>query len=400
MIERHLASVLKREALRNPVVVLTGPRQSGKTTLVRACFEDLAYVSLERPDLRRHALADPLGFLAGLPRPVILDEVQRAPALLSYIQVEVDEHASPGRFVLTGSQNLLLMEGVSQTLAGRLALLELLPFSLAEILGQPPLDLSTLGRPAAGGSAGTVPAEGLWETLWRSAYPPVHDRGLDPVRWLGDYYRTYVERDLRDVLKVMDLDAFDRFVRLTAARTAGELSLSSLAEDVGISQPTARHWLTALQAGGLLFLLPPHRENFRKRLRKRPKIHFLDAGLVCYLLGIDSPATLARHPQRGAIFESFVVAEFVKARVHQGREPRLFHWRDATGHEIDLLVEDGPRLVPVEIKSGATVADDMLRSLLWWRSLPGNPHREGVLVTGGAVKGMREGVSLLPWHLG
>jgi len=378
-----------------PVVTLLGPRQSGKTTLVRRVFPDHGYVSLERPDRRVAATVDPLGFLSTLPGSVILDEVQRTPDLLSYIQVAVDEDDRPGRFILTGSQNLLLMQNISQTLAGRTALLRLLPFSVSELLDRPSFEL----QPASGERSGMPPSRGLWETLWQGFYPRIHDKQLDPTRWLADYHRTYVERDLRDVLKVMDLDAFERFVRLAAARTGTELNLSDLGADAGISQPTAKSWLTALRIGSLITLLPPHHDNYRKRLRKRPKLHFLDAGLVCYLLGIHDSRVLASHPLRGAVFESYVVSELVKSFEHVGVDAPLYHWRDATGHEIDVIVDLGARQVPVEVKSGQTLASDATDGLRYWTGLPGNSNQGGVLVHGGSEGGNRHGYNILPWYL-
>ena len=313
MIPRHLTPALRHAAETWPVVTVTGPRQSGKTTLVRAVFPEHRYVSLEAPDVRERARSDPRGFLAQADR-LILDEIQRAPDLLSYIQGLVDDDDRPGRFIVTGSQNILLMESVSQTLAGRTALLRLYPFSLAELRGQPPLDPFTLDQNALPGPAPDAPPpDSLWETLVAGFYPPVHDRGIPPGDWFADYFRTYVERDLREVMRVGDLRAFETFVRLAAARTASELNLNSLAGDAGVAQPTVRRWLTALETGYLAATLPPHHSNYRKRLRKRPRLHFLDTGLVCYLLGIRDGVTLERHPLRGAIFESFVASELIKA---------------------------------------------------------------------------------------
>jgi predicted AAA+ superfamily ATPase len=396
MFRRTLAEELVSAAEKLPVVTLTGPRQSGKTTLVRQVFPDHDYASLERPDERARALADPLGFLDHFKGNVILDEVQRAPDLLSYIQVAVDEDDRPGRFVLTGSQNLLLMEGISQTLAGRTAILHLLPLSVAELLGRPtlrPEDLDTRPPEAA------PPVPGLWTSVWKGFFPRIHDKDLRPDRWLADYYQTYIERDLREVLRVLDLDAFDRFVRLTAARTGQELNLSGLATDAGISQPTAKEWLTALRVGFVITLLPPHHASFRKRLRKRSKLHFIDTGLACYLLGIYDAATLERHPLRGPIFESFIVSELTKGFLNSRREAPLFFWKDATGHEIDILIDLGSRLLPVEVKSGLTVPEDGFDSLRWWTELPDNTNKKAVLVHGGTSSYKVHDVTVLPWFL-
>ena len=318
------------------------------------------------------------------------------PELLSYIQVAVDENPASGQFILTGSHNLLLMERISQTLAGRTAVLHLHPFSLSELTGRQALVQD--GRPFAH-DVDSPPYLELWDLLWMGLFPRIHDRGLDPGRWLADYIRTYVERDVRDVLRVMDLSAFQRFVRLVAARTGTELNLSELADDAGISQPTARSWLTALQVGFLVTLLPPHHTNFRKRLRKRPKLHFLDTGLACHLLGIRTPEMLRNHPLRYALFESFIVSEMIKGFEHAGLEAPLFHWRDASGLEIDIIVDQGDRLLPIEVKSGATITSNSLRGLKRWTGIPSNPNKEGVLVYGGMQSSRRGLLNIRPWFL-
>ena len=397
MLRRHLTSTLQAAAAANPVVTLTGPRQSGKTTLVRALFPAHRYISLERPDVRLRAIEDPAGLLASGER-LVLDEVQRAPDLLSYIQVLVDEDSRPGRFILTGSQNVLLMESVSQTLAGRTAFLRLYPLSLAELQGWPALDVERLDQPMK--TPLKRPSTGLWETLHRGFYPRIHDRGLDAQEWLADYLRAYIERDLREVAQVADLRGFERFVRLAAAQTGRELNLTALAGDVGVSQQTAKRWLAVLEVGYLATTLPPHHANYRKRLRKRPRLHFLDTGLICYLLGIRDAEMLANHPLRGAIFESFVASEFVKSFASLRQEAPLYFWRDATGHEIDILVDAGDRLIPVEVKSGQTFASDTLSSIAWWTALPGNPNAGGVLVHGGEEGYVCKGVQVRPWFLG
>ena len=397
MLRRHLTEALCAAAARNPAVTLTGPRQSGKTTLVRALFPDHLYLSLEAPDVRTRAIEDPWGFLAQGDR-LVLDEIQRAPDLLSYIQVLVDEDGRPGRFILTGSQNILLMESVSQTLAGRTALVRLYPLSLAELLERPPVDAEDLDKDDAGRSA-AVPDRSLWKTLVDGFYPRIHDRGLPAGPWLADYIRTYIERDLREVTQVSNLRSFERFMRLAASHTAQELNLTALASDAGVTQQTARRWLAALEIGFLATTLPPHHASYRKRLRKRPRLHFLDTGLVCYLLDIRDAATLERHPLRGAIFESFVVAELTKSFAAQRRDPPLYFWRDATGHEVDVLIDAGGRVIPVEVKSGQTVAADAVDGLVWWTSISGNPNQGGVLVHGGTERFRFKGVRVLPWFL-
>jgi predicted AAA+ superfamily ATPase len=376
-------------------VTLTGPRQSGKTTLVRAVFPEYAYASLEAPDLREYALADPRGFLGTFPGPVILDEAQRAPDLFSYIQVLVDEEGQAGRFVLTGSQNFLLLRSVSQSLAGRCAVLHLLPFSLSELSQRPPLPLAGLGRgPLAAGRT----FAGHWtEAAFRGFYPRIHDRGLDAAEWLGNYYRTYVERDVREIVNVADLEAFGRFVRLAAGRNGQLLNLSSLATDCGITHTTARRWLSILETSFLVALLRPHHRNFSKRLVKTPKLYFLDPGLLCYLLRIRSPDDLRLHGARGAVFESLVVSEFLKSCYHAGAEPNLYFWRDSSGHEVDVVLDWGADLVAVEIKSGETVTPDFLAGLDRWRGIVDDPGAPAALVYGGTQPQARHGVEVLPW---
>ncbi|MCY3956084.1 MAG: ATP-binding protein [Nitrospira sp.] len=400
MLRRHLTQALKAAAATYPVVTLTGPRQSGKTTLVRALFGEYRYLSLEAPDVRARAIQDPRSFLTQADR-LILDEIQRVPELLSYIQVLVDVDSLPGRFILTGSQNLLLMESVSQTLAGRTAFLRLYPLSLSELRESPPFDPLNLDRTRrkTTGRKRRLPRKGLWDTLLDGFYPRIHDRGIPAGEWLSDYFRTYVERDLREVMQISDQRSFERFVRLAVAHTAQELNLTMLASDVGITQQTAKRWLTALEIGFLATTLPPHHANYRKRMRKRPRLHFLDTGLICYLLDIRDAGTLERHPLRGAVFESFVVSELVKNFAATRRDPPLFFWRDATGHEIDVLIDTGERIIPVEVKSGQTVAGDAVDTLAWWTSIPSNPNQGGVLVHGGEESFDFKGFRVLPWFL-
>jgi hypothetical protein len=379
-INRTAEKTFKSLVQQYPVVAVTGPRQSGKTTLVRHSCPDKPYVLLEDLDTRQFAQDDPRGFLAQYPHGAILDEVQRCPDLLSYLQGIVDRDPRPGLFVLTGSQQFSLLSGLSQTLAGRVALLPLLPFSLG-----------ALHR------AQRVP-ETLAQLLWQGGYPPIYDRGYEPAVWFANYVRTYVERDVRQLINVRDLSTFQRFLRLCAGRCGQLVNLSSLAGDCGITHNTAKAWLTVLEASYLIYLLQPHHRNFNKRLVKTPKLYFLDSGLAAWLLGVQHSGHLTSHPLFGALFESWVVAEILKARWHAGREPNLYFWRDRSGNEVDLLVDQGAQALPIEIKSGQTVVADFLRPIKRWQELVGDFSGPATLVYGGQALQKRSDCSVIPWR--
>jgi len=396
MIPRHLKPTLNKAARQYPVVSLTGPRQSGKTTLVREAFPRHQYVSLETPEQRTFALEDPRGFLEQFTGKVILDEVQRAPDIFSYIQGIADDRHEAGQFILTGSQNFLLLHHISQSLAGRCATRHLLPFSRAELARQPMADLATLGK-AAPKTNGMTPARNLFETLFTGGYPRIFDKHLDPQDWLRNYYQAYIERDVRDILNIGDLETFGRFLRLCAGRCSQLLKLSSLAADAGVSHTTARRWLSVLEASFLVYLLRPHHKNFNKRLVKSPKLYFLDSGLLCYLLRIRSPEDLRIHASRGAVFESWVVSEIVKNYVHRGLEPDVYFWRDSSDHEIDLVIERSDGSVPVEAKSGETFGSDFLDGIRYWKELTGRKDQPAALVYGGQTSYMREDVAVMSW---
>ncbi|MBI5510413.1 MAG: ATP-binding protein [Deltaproteobacteria bacterium] len=384
MIERDLRAVLKASARKYPVVTLTGPRQSGKTTLCRAAFPKKEYVTLEALDVREYATQDPKGFLAEHRAGAILDEIQHAPGLLSYLQGEVDDNPAPGRFVLTGSQHLAFTAAVAQSLAGRTAVLTLLPASLKELRRFP-----------------KHPDE-LWATVWAGGYPRIHDRHVPADRWLADYLTTYVQRDVRQVLNVGDLQAFTTFLRLCAGHTGQVLNLSALGGDCGVSHNTARAWLSVLEASYILFRLPPWHRNLKKQLTKAPKLHFFDSGLACHLLGLRQPSDLVHHPLRGALFESFVVAEAYKARVNHGLAPDLFYFRDHKGLEVDLVVESPSAVVLAEVKSGETVADDFFAPLRRVSSMfeakGGRATPECRVVYGGAKGQRRSDVRVVSWR--
>ena len=392
MIRRHISAALKKAASKYPVVAVTGPRQSGKTTLCMKLFKDYAYVNLEKPDERRFATEDPNGFLARFKKPVIFDEIQRAPELFSYLMPIIDSNKKPGRFILTGSQNFLLMESISQTLAGRCAIFHLLPFSLREITGNSIFDVLSF---ASKDHIHKPESFSLAEHLHKGGFPPVYDRGYSSFDWFGQYTQTYLERDVRTLLNIGDIETFERFLRLCAGRAGQILNLSSLASDCGISVMTAKRWISVLKASFTVSLLRPHYKNFSKRLIKSPKLYFYDTGLLCYLLGIRNADELLSHSMRGAIFESFIVSEITKACFNTGVEPPIYYWRDSTGHEIDLIIEKREKLLPVEIKSGCTIASDMFQNLKWWLQLSG--MKEAALVYGGDDQYIRESIKVCPW---
>lgn len=396
-IPRHLAAVLRTAAAEFPVISVTGPRQSGKTTLLRRHFPDYAFVSLEDPQERAEALEDPRGFLARFPGPLILDEAQHAPDLFSYIHLAVDDDPSLGRFVLSGSQNFLLMRNITQSLAGRVRVTHLMPFSRAELARSPIRSTAEFVSGRTDAPADEIHAERWTEEAVRGFYPPIHDRGATPANWLSSHFQTYLDRDVRDLTQVGDLETFARFVRLTAGRVGGLLDLTALGDDCGVRHDTVRRWLGVLETGFVVFRLYPYHRNFRKRLTKRPKIYFTDTGLLCWLLGIRSADTLRDHPLRGAVFENFVIAEVLKNEYHTGEVPRLHFFRDHRGNEVDLIVETDGATHAVEIKSGQTATTDMLRGLRYWASLTGEDSPR-LLVYGGSADAIRSGIPVRSWR--
>lgn len=380
MIPRAAAPTLQRLAAGFPVIALTGPRQSGKTTLARAVFKDKPYVSLENPDEREFVTSDPKRFLDRFPQGAILDEVQRCPSLLSWLQGVVDERRIMGDFVLTGSAQLDLIAGVTQSLAGRVARLELLPLSHQELV------------------EGSCAPERLGQALLKGGYPALYDRPVTAQDWFANYVATYVERDVRQLIAVRDLGQFQTFVKMCAARTGQLLNLASLGADCGISAVTARQWLSLLEASYIVTLLRPHHRNFGKRLVKTPKLYFLDAGLAAWLLGIRSAEALEIHAARGALFETWVIGELYKQRLNAGLPLDLYFWRDSTGNEVDVLIETADGLRPIEIKSGSTVASDWMDGLKKWQKLAQSEAQPPCIVYGGQDSHEREGIRITGWQ--
>lgn len=367
MIKRDAAEKLKRLAEGFPAVSVIGPRQSGKTTLVRSVFPDKPYVLLEDPDTRAFAEEDPRSFLAQFEKSgAIIDEVQRVPAIFSYLQGFLDRNNHPGQFILTGSQNFLLMEHISQSLAGRVGIIRLLPLSMRELVRE------------------GIAIRRYEDYLYTGFFPRLYSTSIEPADFYSSYIQTYIERDLRQLKQVQNLSAFQTFMKMCAFRNGQIVNYSSLAQDCGITHNTAKEWLSLLETSCIIVLIRPHHKNFNKRLVKMPKIYFTDPGLAAHLAGIQSPDNLSFHPLKGGLFESLIVTEFLKYRFNQAKEPNLYFWRDQHGHEIDCLIEyRGSELIPVEMKSGRTANKDYFKEIAYWNGLSGNTPDRSFVVYGG-----------------
>lgn len=377
MIARNLADNLVNMAQKYPVISVTGPRQSGKTTLIKNLFKDYLYANLEFPDTFDFAKKDPRGFFAQS-KNIILDEVQHVPELLSYIQGYVDEDNSR-RFIISGSQNLLISKKVSQSLAGRVFIANLLPLSLKE------LKASNLMEPD------------LFSQLYKGFYPRIYNENLDPSVWYKNYIQTYLERDVRDIKSVEDLTTFRQFMALLAGRTGQILNMNSLASDTGVTLPTIKSWISILEASYIIKLLPPYHANWNKRIVKAPKVHFLDTGLVCALLKINKSSELATHPLIGSIFESFVFSEYVKRKANFDLLGELYFWKDKTGREVDILVDEGLQTEAIEVKLGQTVSQEFFTNLEYYKKLSKTPVNT-TIVYGGQGSYYRNDHKLVGWR--
>ena len=364
MIKRDITKELRESAGEYPVVTVFGPRQSGKTTLAQVTFPDKLYYSLEDPDLRMAVETDPKGFLANLPEGSVLDEIQRVPQLLSYIQGIVDRANKRGMFILTGSHQPELHQSVSQTLAGRTAVLSLLPFSLAELRNY-------------------RKNWDAFELIVNGSYPRLHEEKLTPGRFFNGYLQTYVERDVRALINLKDLRQFQQFLTLLAGRIGQIINYTSLSNDVGVSATTIKNWISVLKASFIVFELPPFFENIRKRIVKSPKIYFSDVGMAAYLLGIETPDQLYRDPLRGGLYENLVILEILKARLNRGKRPELFFYRDTHGNEVDLIIRQARILIPIEIKSAATFTPDFLKGIDHFARVAGDRCTNGFILYNG-----------------
>jgi uncharacterized protein len=379
VIYREISAAVRRLLSQFAVLTITGPRQSGKTTLVRELFPDMPYVSLEDPDIRQVAIRDPRGFLSNYSGGGVLDEVQHVPDLFSYIQTLVDSNRG-ARFILTGSSNFLLLEHVGQTLAGRSAILKLLPFSISEL------------------KAGGFPVPDYETLIHTGQYPRIYDRGIPAADFYPSYIQTYVERDVRAQKNIGDLNSFIQFVQLCAGRLGQLVNYAGLAADAGISPNTAKAWISILEASYIVYRLQPYHRNFSKRIVKSPKLYFHDTGVACSLLGIESKDQVTTHYLRGALFENLVINEFLKHKFNQGKKSSFYFWRDSREHEIDCLDAGREILQPFEIKSGRTITDAYFTNLQYWRKLAGVPREVGAVVYGGDQSMQISGGDLVSWR--
>jgi len=379
MIQRIAEKKISELASKFKAVAVTGARQTGKTTLVKQIFKDKPYVSLENPDNRSFALEDPRGFLATYPNGAILDEIQRTPELFSYLQEILDNTKQKGLFILTGSNNFLLQQSISQTLAGRIATIHLLPFSIEEL------------------KKGKVLPKNDDELMIKGFYPPVYDQEINPQDWCPNYIRTYIEKDVRQIKNITDLIVFERFIKLLAGRSGQELNNSALAVETGVDVKTVQSWIGILESSFIVYLLKPHHKNFNKTIVKRPKLYFYDSALVCYLLGIRDNNHLHTHPLKGAIFEGMVITELLKKRTNAGLDINLFYWRDKTGHEVDLIIDNGKTLLPIEIKSGMTISKDYFKNIDYWTNLSGS-KKAFILYSGAQHQKRSDGTEIMNWR--
>jgi len=381
VIKRDIAVKILNDLNYYPVLAIVGPRQSGKTTLAKNIFKDKPYINLEDLENRSFAQDDPKGFLAQFPNGVVIDEVQRVPELLSYIQVIVDKKKQNGMYILTGSQNFLLMESVSQSLAGRVSIFNLLPLSVSE-LKNAQLSKNTIA-----------------DTLFTGFYPKLFSEpGIDISGYYSNYIQTYVERDLRLISNIINLSLFRKFLILCAARTGQLLNVSSLANDAGVSHKTAREWLSLLELSMIIYLLRPYHQNFGKRVVKMPKIYFFDTGLLCNLLNITDASQVKSHYLKGGIFESFIITEILKYRYNNAQNPNIYFWRDKLGNEVDLILEQADKTIAVEIKSGATITKDYFKSLKYYKKLAGETVANMYVIYGGEENQKRTQAHIFGWR--
>ncbi len=398
MIRRNLETLIQIYSKEYPIVAIVGPRQSGKTTLARHMFPGYRYLSMENLDLRHMAQDDPRGFLDDYGKNIILDEIQRVPSLFSYLQERVDQNESQASYVLTGSQQFLLMEKITQSLAGRIITFQLYPFSFNELYeAKPDKDIYSIFTIKPGNIKGRKEID-IYKVIFTGMYPRIHDKKLDARKWIENYILTYIERDIRSLVNVDNLNLFEDFLKISASMSGQLINYSSISNSIGVSQPTIKKWMSLLETSGVLFVLPPHYKNFKKRIVKTPKLYFTDTGVLAFLLSIRNPDELRSHPLWGNIFETFIISELYKRVYHTGEKPPFCFWRDKTGNEIDLIIDMGSNLLPIEIKASKTYNPRLKSSIFSWLNLKGNTSEKGLVIYRGEdVIGKKSAVSVVPW---
>ena len=379
MIKRELTKIINELRNKFPVITLTGPRQSGKTTILKSIYNDIPYVSLEDIDIRNNAIRDPRGFLSNFPQGAVLDEAQRAPELFSYIQGIVDEKRDI-HFVLAGSQNFLLLQSITQSLAGRAAILKLLPFGLSEL------------------SAEGISFDNYEEVIYRGLYPGLYDKEIKPSFFYPSYISTYLEKDVRQIKNIENLNSFSNFLQLCAGRAGQLLNLNSLATDAGISPNTAKSWLSILEASYIIYYLQPYHKNYNKRIIKNSKLYFYDTGLICSLLGIESAQQVRTYYLKGALFENLIINELLKNRLHKGQIQRFYFWQNKTKQEIDLIIDTVQGPLPFEIKSGMTMNDSYFSNLKYWQKLTGEESKNLNVIYGGDINLSTSNGNYISWQ--
>ncbi len=398
MIRRNLETSIRIYSSQYPVVAIVGPRQSGKTTLARYMFPDHKYLSLENLDIRHMAQDDPRGFLDDYGKNLILDEIQRVPSLFSYLQERVDLDESPAGYILTGSRQFILMEKITQSLAGRIITFQLYPFSFNELYGaKPDKNIDSIFKIKQRDIKGVEKID-IYRMIFTGMYPRIHDKKLDARKWIENYILTYIERDIRSLVNVDNLKLFEDFLKICASMSGQLINYTSISNSIGVSQPTVKKWMSLLETSGIIFVLPPHYKNFKKRIVKTPKLYFTDTGILSFLLSIRKPDELISHPLWGNIFETFIISELYKRVYHTGEKPSFYFWRDKTGNEIDLIVDIGSKLLPIEIKASKTYSPELKSNIFSWLNLKNNTSEKGLVIyRGEEVIGKKSPVSVIPW---
>jgi predicted AAA+ superfamily ATPase len=400
MIPRHLAPYILKYSKEYPILALVGPRQSGKTTLAKLLFPSYKYISLENLDFRQQAAEDPRGFLKDHGNYLILDEVQRVPELFPYLQELVDLRQDPAQYILTGSSQFLLIESITQSLAGRIVTFKLFPLTYTELYGYPAdSNFESVFR-TRHSSRIKMDQNELYQMIWQGFYPRIHDKQIDSYKWYENYLLTYVERDVRTLLRVKNLRLFSNFLKIVAAQSGQLMNYANIGGAIGVSLPTVKEWISILEASGLIYILPPYFENFSKRIVKTPKIYFVDTGLLCHLLSIRNIEHLKTHPLLGSIFENFMVSECFKRFYNLGETPPLYFWRDQTGNEVDLLIQGGTSGFPLEFKLSQSYHSDFKKGIVRWLELEKNSAESGFVVYCGehAVQ-IQSSVPAVPWYV-